>query len=412
MNSSRTLLRRVPAWAVILMAGCGSPVSWTSPFDPGSNPSLSGQTPRAHAPAKVLPDSPVDPANLSGSEDLTPFAARILRLDAAVKPVTEEMFRKLNAVLEEACTAIRKLDSMGNGNSHRDRRQAEARFRAVDAVLIQHGFLYPEDRAVDLLADALVPFRMEAGQRQAFEAQPENQRRLAMVAERFPGPFHRLDCDTACFLYLAVAERLKLPWHLVFIPSHDRKPGHTFVRWREGSRSLNWETMNGVVRTDESYVEEWRIQPAEIREKCALADLSMREALGCARYLLAVQYERRNQPEAALRECALALEMFPGNLDARRQFAWLTATAPGLRVRDHDAAITHARFAARLAGDADSQDTLAAAYASAGRFDLAVKAEGAAIAISTGTEASLAGYRHRLALYRQQKAYRQPADAP
>lgn len=388
------------------------PVSWTSPFDPGSHLSLSGQTPRAQAAARGVPDPPADPGRVSDSEDPSSVAVRILRLDAALKPVTDEMFRKLDAVLDDACAAIRNLGSPGSGNGRRDRRHAEAQLRAVDAVLIRHGFLYPENGAVDLLADALVPFRMEAGQRSAFEAQSGNHRRLGMVSERFPGPFHRLDCDTACFLYLAVAERLKLPWHLVFIPSHDRKPGHAFVRWREGSRFLNWETMNGAVRTDESYAEEWRIQPAEIREKCALADLSVREAVGCARYLLAVQYERRNQPEAALRECALALELFPGNLDARRQFAWLTATAPGLRVRDHDAAIRHALFAARLAGDADSQDTLAAAYASAGKFDLAVKAEGAAIAISTGTEASIAAYRHRLALYRRQQAYRQPAEAP
>jgi tetratricopeptide (TPR) repeat protein len=129
--------------------------------------------------------------------------------------------------------------------------------------------------------------------------------------------------------------------------------------------------------------------------------------LGCEHHLLAVQYERQKDYNRALHELSLALELCPQNVDARREFAWVAATAPGVRDRRAAEAIAHALFVVRLADDPDAHDTLAAAYASAGMFDLAVKAERAALSHSERALEFKADYTRRLRLYERSTAYRQ-----
>jgi tetratricopeptide (TPR) repeat protein len=221
-----------------------------------------------------------------------------------------------------------------------------------------------------------------------------------------------VDCDTACFIYLQVAQQLDLPVRMVTIPAFNRKPGHAFVRWREGSHFLNWETMDGIVTTDDHYVKHWDIDSAEIKAGCALTDLSPDEVLGCEHYLLAIQFERLGDAEQALSELSTALALYPHNLDARREFAWATATSGDFRVLDHADAIGDALYVLSLVDDPDARDTLAAAYASAGRFDLAVKEEQAAIAKAARLGQAKPDYKERLRLYQQGIAYRQPKSAP
>jgi tetratricopeptide (TPR) repeat protein len=233
-----------------------------------------------------------------------------------------------------------------------------------------------------------------------------------MIAQKFPGPFFALDCDTAGFIYLGIAEQWHLPLHLVAIPAFNRRAGHTFVRWREGSHYLDWETMDGTVATDDFYAQEWKINAAEVQAQSALTDLSPGQVIGCEHYLIAIQYERLGEYEKALRELSTALALHPQNLDARDEFAWVTATSPGLRQRDNAAALADALFVVRLVDDPDAQDTLAAAYASAGMFDLAVKEERTALRNGARSSEAKPGYQQRLNLYQQQTAYRQSESAP
>lgn len=339
------------------------------------------------------------------------IAGLILRLDAQVKPVTDAMRSKLEQALKDACAEVVKIERKRTGRW--DRRYVEAVLKAIDGVLIHHGFVYPPEGAVDQLVDSLVALQLSEARRGSYEQLPHNQRRRNAMKERFPGPFYVLDCDTACFIYLGVADALRLPIHMVLVPSRNRRPGHAFVRWREGSRSLNWETMDGAVRPDEYYIKEWKIRTAAIDARSALADLTTTQVLGCAHYLLATQHERRKEHDRALAELATALELHPQNLDVRRQFAWLTATGIGVADRDDAAAIANALFVVRLADDADARDTLAAAYASAGAFDRAIEQQRAAIASGTGSVEAQLGFRQRLRLYQQHTAYRQAgAKAP
>ena len=333
------------------------------------------------------------------------IARRILKLDAQVRPVTEEMARTLDEVMSEAGAAIARLPRKQDGAW--DRAYAVAALRFIDAALINHGFLYPATGNVGLLADGLKPFQMDGPQRRLFEAQAHNRRRAAMIEQRFPGPFYVLDCDTASFVYLGVGEQLNLPLRLVTIPSFNRQPGHAFVRWREGPHYLDWETMDGMATTDDYYVTVWRITPSEIKARSALADLSIGQVIGCEHYLLAIQYEQKGDFEQALRELSTALDLCPENLDARAEFAWDTATGPGVRERDNAGAIADALYALRLVDDPDVHDTLAAAYASAGGFDLAVKEEKLALVNGARSSNAKTGYEGRLRLYQQHTPYRQ-----
>jgi hypothetical protein len=397
---------------LLLSAGCSSqlrtmePAAAAAANSPanGTRAQQKYETAQSAMPANVVPLS-----ENGASENI---ALRILGLDAQVKPVTDQMYRTLNEVIDDACASIGKLRR--KQDARWDRQYAAAVLKCIDTTLISHGFLYPDVGGVDQLADGLMPFQMSVARKKTFEAHVHNRRRASMISQRFPGPFYVLDCDTASFIYLGVADQLKLPLHLVSIPAYNRRRGHAFVRWREGSHFIDWETTDGVVRTDDSYINAWKINSAEINAHSALTDLSSDQTMGCEHYLRAIQFERSRDFEQALRELSVALDLYPQSLDARIEFAWDTATGPGVRVRKNTDAIADALFVLHLVDDPDARDTLAAAYASAGLFDLAVKEEKSAIVDGARSSASGLAYKRRLILYEQHTAYRQsePAHEP
>jgi tetratricopeptide (TPR) repeat protein len=91
--------------------------------------------------------------------------------------------------------------------------------------------------------------------------------------------------------------------------------------------------------------------------------------------------------------------------------AWLMATCPDQRYRDADKAIAAAQHAIELDGDKDYRypDTLAAALASAGKFDDAKTAINKALPGAPIKE--VAHMRQRLELYESGRAYREGAPA-
>lgn len=90
--------------------------------------------------------------------------------------------------------------------------------------------------------------------------------------------------------------------------------------------------------------------------------------------------------------------------------AWLLATCPDARVRDGGLAVRYAKTACELGGSHDPEmlDTLAAAEAEAGQFDLAAQDEQRAIALSKKDR--LAGAQKRLSLYQNHQPYHERAD--
>jgi tetratricopeptide (TPR) repeat protein len=91
--------------------------------------------------------------------------------------------------------------------------------------------------------------------------------------------------------------------------------------------------------------------------------------------------------------------------------SWLMATCPDQRYRDPDRAVSAAQKAVELDGDKDYRylDTLAAALASAGRFDEAKATAEKAAKRAPGKEA--ANIRKRVELYSDGRAFREGAPA-
>ena len=89
--------------------------------------------------------------------------------------------------------------------------------------------------------------------------------------------------------------------------------------------------------------------------------------------------------------------------------AWLLATCPEERFRDGQRAIDHATQACELTNWNDSGilDTLATAYAAAGKFDKAVEFQQKAVNLAT-KDAEIDKLREHLKLYRDGKPNREP----
>ena len=129
---------------------------------------------------------------------------------------------------------------------------------------------------------------------------------------------------------------------------------------------------------------------------------------------LATVLEARSRYPEAMDYYRRALALKPNEPSTMARLAWILATVPDPGVGNPGEAVTLAKRAVEQAGRDDPiiLDTLAAAYAAVGLFDLAVAhAERALTGLATEpTAAALAAeIRNRLGLYREHKAYRAPA---
>lgn len=113
-------------------------------------------------------------------------------------------------------------------------------------------------------------------------------------------------------------------------------------------------------------------------------------------------------------EEAIRIKPEPGDLissKARRwvqtNLAWLLATCPDDAIRDGSRAVALAKeVVASAPGDAAYLDTLAAAYAEAGRFEEAVKTQKQAIAPLKKGHSLLSEYQNHLKSYKAGKPWR------
>ena len=131
-----------------------------------------------------------------------------------------------------------------------------------------------------------------------------------------------------------------------------------------------------------------------------------------ARRELAMIYLLQGRDRAAAIELRTAADQSPGNADILAALAWVLSTSADPSVHDGNNAVVAAERARSLTESprATLLDTLAAAYARAGRFDRAVAvAQQAVETASASNDFSLASsIRQRLSLYRNHKAYMQP----
>ena len=116
-----------------------------------------------------------------------------------------------------------------------------------------------------------------------------------------------------------------------------------------------------------------------------------------------------------LEQCRQALESKPDDVAAANNLAWLLATCPSAALRNGAEAIEIAGRASRLAGGDQPAvlDTLAAAYAEAGRFPEAIATARQALdlAVRQNKQSMADGLRARLALYEAGKPCRPASPA-
>ena len=121
-------------------------------------------------------------------------------------------------------------------------------------------------------------------------------------------------------------------------------------------------------------------------------------------------YNVMGKPGASRADLERAVRTDKSNAQFNNALAWLLATSPDEAVRDSQLALRYAQTANRLSGGHDPTvlDTLAAAEAAAGDFDVAAKHEREALGAAKGNK--LHGGDKRLGLYEKHHPYREIAS--
>jgi tetratricopeptide (TPR) repeat protein len=103
-----------------------------------------------------------------------------------------------------------------------------------------------------------------------------------------------------------------------------------------------------------------------------------------AHYQLGLALQNQGRFAAAVAQFQKVLELDPKHVPARNNLAWMLATCPDNSLRDGNRAVALAQSAVQLSGDKVPEilDTLAAAYAEAGRFPEAIATARQAAALS------------------------------
>jgi Flp pilus assembly protein TadD len=133
-----------------------------------------------------------------------------------------------------------------------------------------------------------------------------------------------------------------------------------------------------------------------------------------AHYQLAVALAGREQVEEAVVQYREDLALRPDHAETHNNLAWLLATCPAAALRNGAKAVTHAQRAQQFLGNVPGVlDTLAAAYAEAGRFPEALATARKALDLATQQhDQPLAnGLRARIVLYESGKPYHEAPSA-
>jgi tetratricopeptide (TPR) repeat protein len=120
-------------------------------------------------------------------------------------------------------------------------------------------------------------------------------------------------------------------------------------------------------------------------------------------------WAKKRAYESARADYSQALRIDPKDSNAYNQFAWLLATCPKETLRESKKAVEYATKACELNGWKQGQfmDTLAAAHASNGNFDQAVKWEQKALEDADFVNRSGQVASERLLLFEKKEAYRE-----
>jgi tetratricopeptide (TPR) repeat protein len=324
------------------------------------------------------------------------IAHQILSIEAETKNVTDDMYRLLDSLIDEAKAAI-KLQPIPS-DSEGAAVYVKSVFEQIDRLLLKHNFLYPKsnkDCWTLLLSDGLTPQNLDPAFLDELLRQASNTRRAPYVDRSVP--FYLVDCDTASYLYMGIGEALKLPVSLVELPEHN------FVRWSLGNNSyVNWETVYGVSLPDDNYM--YMLGSPElakdlVNRKIYLATMSVDDTIGYEYAARALKWEKLKDYKRAVEDYDRSIKLYSRSPFAYNNLAWLYSTIES--VRNGKKAGELSLIANKIYPDnANYLDTLAAAYAENGEFDKAVATEQKAYELDPQTN-----YRNRKAAYAGGETY-------
>jgi len=124
-------------------------------------------------------------------------------------------------------------------------------------------------------------------------------------------------------------------------------------------------------------------------------------------------YEKKGEYDKAFEDYNKAIEINPKFVEAYKGMSWLLATCPDEKYRNGEKAIEFAKKATELEPkDFAFWDTLAAAYAEAGKFEDAVKTQEKAIEMLNEKDKAkkLSEYTERLNFYKANKPWREKKE--
>ena len=287
--------------------------------------------------------------------------------------VTPAMYALLDSLIDEGLAALPPLSQ--DSTPSQSRAIALEAMRAVDCLLLRHGFVYPGHGAVQLLSDGLEPITFaDPDDLGELRGQSHNVRRRRFIEARGQGPFHVVDCDVAAYLYLAIAEVMGYPIHLVEIPQHN------FIRWEIGAGEfVDFETMDGAESSDAYYVASWQIDIRYVGRGGLLRSMDLEQTLAYHDVTVAIARSWRGDIPRMIDAYRRSIARDDTHALALNDLAWFYAAAQQREWRDGAEALRYALRAAALTGDGDKLDTLACAYAQNGQFDKAIETEQSAI---------------------------------
>ena len=126
------------------------------------------------------------------------------------------------------------------------------------------------------------------------------QKALSQVIENRKG-----DCFGLSLLYLALTERLELPFYGVALPDH------FFVRYANGEKRINVETTSKGVEVDDREYEEEYEYPNHRKRDFYLRSLSKKEVIGGFLHSIGMAYGKKGMYDEAIIEYRKAIELNP-----------------------------------------------------------------------------------------------------
>ncbi len=171
------------------------------------------------------------------------------------------------------------------------------------------------------------------------------------------------DCQGLSLLYLALAERLKLPFYGVAVP------GHFFVRYDDGQKRINIETTSKGEEYEDSYYEkEFGLHPAYRKQDFYLRNLSKKEVIGSFLYNLGVAYYSKGMYDEAIAEYKKAIESNPNDAKAHYGLGFVYSKK-GIF---NEAIIEYKKAIEINPNDAEAHNNLALVYGKKGMPDEAI----------------------------------------